>query len=472
MVGYLLLRLKDSFYSTRSPLQTSGSGNTFLLAVAFFFRQWEVPSSSGNFLTSSGNALCILFPTNALDAAIQIILLENVQNHRKTRTKELSSKVLGAIAVKKMMRRCSKHMTGNQKLFSIYKAYNRGDVTFGSNLHGQICDNKCRVTFFKHDSEITKDGKVIVPQPRNMIIIGTKWVFRNKLDENGIVSRNKARLVAQGYNQQKGIDYDETYAPVARLESIRILLAYACALDFKLFQRDVESAFLNGFINEERKTRKDRGTRRSRHSTYSSFAFDQPSSSHLNDDDDDDDDDGNVKGISCASTPYPTHSAFARFNSIIASLKSLDKGYSSKNYICRFFRALHPKWRAKVTAIEESKDLISLSLDELIENLKVYEMVIKKDYEIVKAKGERKYLGLKVNKESSDEECLTSVSEDEEYAMAVRNFKKFFKKRGRFVRQPRNDKKSFQRSRHDKNEVLGAIAVKKMVRRLKKKRVS
>ncbi|GJW09314.1 retrovirus-related pol polyprotein from transposon TNT 1-94 [Tanacetum coccineum] len=231
---------------------------------------------------------------------------------------------------------------------------------------GQICDNKCRVTFSEHDSEITKDGKVIeqvktmkiqagvqvsrqgelrrhlqlwkkieeslnvtfdetpppsktsplvdddlneeeeikvtkkknlendiedetlkidemvnikesrnhplenivamqeelnqfiandvwelVPQPRNMTIIGTKWVFRNKLDENGIVSRNKARLVAQGYNQQEGIDYDETYAPVARLESIRILLAYACTLDFKLFQMDVKSAFLNGFINEE-----------------------------------------------------------------------------------------------------------------------------------------------------------------------------------------------------------------------------
>ncbi|GKA79257.1 retrovirus-related pol polyprotein from transposon TNT 1-94 [Tanacetum coccineum] len=84
-----------------------------------------------------------------------------------------------------------------------------------------------------------------------MKIIGTKWVFRNKLDENGVVSRNKARLVAQGYNQQEGIDYDETYASVARLESIRILLAYACALDFKPFQMDVKSAFLNGFINEE-----------------------------------------------------------------------------------------------------------------------------------------------------------------------------------------------------------------------------
>ncbi|GJT71678.1 retrovirus-related pol polyprotein from transposon TNT 1-94 [Tanacetum coccineum] len=98
---------------------------------------------------------------------------------------------------------------------------------------------------------IANDVWELVPQPRNMTIIGTKWVFRNKLDENGIVSRNKARLVAQGYNQQEGIDYDETYAPVARLESIRILLAYACALDFKLFQMDIKSAFLNGFINEE-----------------------------------------------------------------------------------------------------------------------------------------------------------------------------------------------------------------------------
>ncbi|GJT19981.1 retrovirus-related pol polyprotein from transposon TNT 1-94 [Tanacetum coccineum] len=144
-------------------------------------------------------------------------------------------------------------------------------------------------------------------------------------------------------------------------------------------------------------------------------------------------------------------SAFARFNTIITSLKALDEGYSSKNYVRKFLRALHPKWRAKVTAIEESKDLTSLSLDELIGNLKVHEMIIKKDSEIVKAKVERKSLALKAKKESSDEECSTSGSEDEEYAMAVRDFKKFFKRRGRFMRQPRNDKKTFQRSRDDKN---------------------
>jgi hypothetical protein len=98
---------------------------------------------------------------------------------------------------------------------------------------------------------VRNDVWTLVPQPKSQTIIGTKWVFRNKMDENGIVSRNKARLVAQGYNQQEGIDYDETFAPVARLESIRILLAYACAHNFKLFQMDVKSAFLNGVINEE-----------------------------------------------------------------------------------------------------------------------------------------------------------------------------------------------------------------------------
>ncbi|GJS11862.1 retrovirus-related pol polyprotein from transposon TNT 1-94 [Tanacetum coccineum] len=122
-------------------------------------------------------------------------------------------------------------------------------------------------------------------------------------------------------------------------------------------------------------------------------------------------------------------SAFARFNTIITSLKALDEGYSSKNYVRKFLRALHPKWRAKVTAIEESKDLTSLSLDELIGNLKVHEMIIKKDSEIVKAKVKRKSLALKAKKESSDEECSTSDGEDKEYAMAIRDFKKFFKRR-------------------------------------------
>ncbi|KAI3718218.1 hypothetical protein L6452_19080 [Arctium lappa] len=80
---------------------------------------------------------------------------------------------------------------------------------------------------------------------------GTKWVFRNKLDEHGTLTRNKARLVAQGYRQEEGIDYDETFAPVARLEAIQLFLAYAVYKDFIVYQMDVKSAFLNGKLNEE-----------------------------------------------------------------------------------------------------------------------------------------------------------------------------------------------------------------------------
>ncbi|GJU39849.1 hypothetical protein Tco_1192806 [Tanacetum coccineum] len=113
-------------------------------------------------------------------------------------------------------------------------------------------------------------------------------------------------------------------------------------------------------------------------------------------------------------------SGFAIFNTIITSLKALDEGFSSKNYVRKFLRALHPKWRAKVTAIEESKDLSSLALDELIGNLKVHEVVMEKDSKIYRGKKERvKSIALKAKKESSDDETLTSGSDDEEYAMVV-----------------------------------------------------
>jgi hypothetical protein len=93
---------------------------------------------------------------------------------------------------------------------------------------------------------------VLVEKPRECRnVIGTKWIFNNKQDEHGIVVRNKARLVAQGFSQVEGINFGETYAPVARLESIHILLAYATHHNFKLQQMDVKSAFLNGPLKEE-----------------------------------------------------------------------------------------------------------------------------------------------------------------------------------------------------------------------------
>ncbi|GJR28475.1 retrovirus-related pol polyprotein from transposon TNT 1-94 [Tanacetum coccineum] len=226
------------------------------------------------------------------NAATRIILLENVQNHRKTRTKEHSSEVLGVIVLKieneKLKEEALKLTKFEKSTHCLNEILNNQKPSgeklgLGFNSFEASSSETKEIKFVKAQKKVSPDGveeslnvtfdetpppfktspfvdddldeeeaiKELVPQPRNVTIIGTKWVFRNKLDENNIVSRNKARLVAQGYNQQEGIDYDETYAPVARLESIRILLAYACALDFKLFQMDVKSAFLNGFINEE-----------------------------------------------------------------------------------------------------------------------------------------------------------------------------------------------------------------------------
>ena len=90
----------------------------------------------------------------------------------------------------------------------------------------------------------------LVPRPKGKSTIGTRWVFRNKVDD-GIIVRNKARLVAKGYSQEEGIDYDETYTPVARLEAIRIFLAFAAHSNFKVYQMDLKSAFLNGKLEEE-----------------------------------------------------------------------------------------------------------------------------------------------------------------------------------------------------------------------------
>ncbi|XP_070050440.1 uncharacterized mitochondrial protein AtMg00820-like [Nicotiana tomentosiformis] len=91
----------------------------------------------------------------------------------------------------------------------------------------------------------------LVPKPSDASIVGTKWVFKNKLNEFGQVVRNKARLVAQGYSHQEGIDYDETFVHVARFEFIRILLAFVAHKGFRLFQMDVKSVFLKGYISEE-----------------------------------------------------------------------------------------------------------------------------------------------------------------------------------------------------------------------------
>ena len=95
------------------------------------------------------------------------------------------------------------------------------------------------------------DFWTLVPRLEGEHIIGTKWIFRNKTNDEGNVIRNKAHLLAQGYSQMEGVDYDETFVPVAHMESIKILLALACHLKFKLYQMDIKTAFLNGFLKED-----------------------------------------------------------------------------------------------------------------------------------------------------------------------------------------------------------------------------
>jgi hypothetical protein len=91
----------------------------------------------------------------------------------------------------------------------------------------------------------------LVPRPKDKNVIGTKWVYKNKMNEDGQVIRNKARLVCKGYSQVEGVEYEETFSPVARLEAIRMFLSFSSYKKFKVYQLDVKSTFLNGNLEEE-----------------------------------------------------------------------------------------------------------------------------------------------------------------------------------------------------------------------------
>ncbi|GJV57584.1 ribonuclease H-like domain-containing protein [Tanacetum coccineum] len=133
----------------------------------------------------------------------------------------------------------------------------RSKVTYSSGAHAfkisEALEDESWVDAMQEELLQFKIQKVwiLVDLPYGKKAIGTKWVYRNKKDERGVVVRNKARLVAQGHRQEEGIDYDEVFAPVARIEAIRIFLAFASYMGFIVYQMDVKSAFLYGKIDEE-----------------------------------------------------------------------------------------------------------------------------------------------------------------------------------------------------------------------------
>jgi hypothetical protein len=109
---------------------------------------------------------------------------------------------------------------------------------------------QCPRIFLTCDLQRNIEGVTLEERPQDARVIGTKWVFCNKQDDQGIIVRNKARLVAKGFSQVEGLDFGEIFAPVETLEAIHIFLAYASHHEMKLYQMNVKSAFLNGFINE------------------------------------------------------------------------------------------------------------------------------------------------------------------------------------------------------------------------------
>jgi len=120
------------------------------------------------------------------------------------------------------------------------------------NVH-EACKDECWVKAMNEYLEKIEKNNTweLVPRPHDKNVIGTKWIFKNKLNENGEVIRNKVRLVCKGYAQQEGIDFEEKFSPVARLEAIRMFLALSSFQKFKVYQMDVKSAFLNGDLEEE-----------------------------------------------------------------------------------------------------------------------------------------------------------------------------------------------------------------------------
>ncbi|GJY27374.1 putative ribonuclease H-like domain-containing protein [Tanacetum coccineum] len=169
------------------------------------------------------------------DASLQIYA--DVTNTRQDVTHEIA-----------FSDKCKNHVVQTRRMTTSYSELGFLGAIYEGKTHQDL--HTCLFACFLSQEEPKRVSKAL-NLPKGHRAIGTKWVYRNKKDERGIVIRNKARLVAQGHTQEEGIDYDEVFAPVARIEAIRIFLAYASYMGFTVYQMDVKSAFLYGQIEEE-----------------------------------------------------------------------------------------------------------------------------------------------------------------------------------------------------------------------------
>ncbi|GKC66889.1 putative ribonuclease H-like domain-containing protein [Tanacetum coccineum] len=172
---------------------------------------------------------------NNLDTTIQVSPIPTTRIHKDHPLDQVIGDLQSAIQTRKMSKNLKEH--GFEEPKKVIHALK--DPSWIEAMQEELLQFKLQEVW------------TLVDLPNGKRAIGTKWVFRNKKDERGIVIRNKARLVAQGYTQEEGIDYDEVFAPVARIEAIRLFLAYASFKDFMVYQMDVKSAFLYGKIEEE-----------------------------------------------------------------------------------------------------------------------------------------------------------------------------------------------------------------------------
>ena len=190
-------------------------------------------------------------PSNQ-DAPVNPQAQEMDQHLRSRRVR--ASTISSGISVDKILGSLSKGVSTRRQLASFCK-HHAFVANFEPSKIDEAIDDPDWVMAMNEELNNFTRNEVwsLVERPKNTKhnVIGTKWVFKNKQDESGQVVRNKARLVAKGFSQVEGMDFEETFAPVARLEAIRIMLAYASFHNFKLYQMDVKSAFLNGPINEE-----------------------------------------------------------------------------------------------------------------------------------------------------------------------------------------------------------------------------